>query len=172
MERSNRFGNFSFFLLAPSQDITAEERTTSGKPPGTGQRDSSFMQLQGQNMMLSIIIHLLLVSDMLNSPVCGLYRNVEVVALNKAIFKISASAFALMFVPFVHLWIEKETNKQIKISISSHIRMYGWKSKLLILENKPTKTKLSLSIPTPLHLDPFMQIPAQVDITVVLLPLL
>lgn len=81
--------------------------------------------IYAQNMMLSIIIHLLLVSDMLNSPVCGLYRNVEVVALNKAIFKISASAFALMFVPFVHLWIEKERKKQIKIYISSHIGMYG-----------------------------------------------
>lgn len=39
-------------------------------------------------------------------------------------------------------------------------------------ENKPTKRKLSLSITTPLHLDPFMQIPAQVDIAAVLLPLL
>lgn len=74
MERSDRFGNFtfSFFpLLAPSQDITAEARTTSWKPPGTASRASSFLQLQGQSMMLSMRLHLLRVSDTSTSPVCS-----------------------------------------------------------------------------------------------------
>lgn len=57
MERSDRFGNFTFSfspLLAPSQDITAEARTTSRNPPGTAGRASSFLQLQGQSMMLPV----------------------------------------------------------------------------------------------------------------------
>lgn len=72
MERSGRFGNFtfsSFFLLEPSEGLTTGEK----QHPSTllGERDSSFLQLLRQNMTQSIFIWWVLL-NILHSPMCHL----------------------------------------------------------------------------------------------------